>query len=109
LERFYREAICVVAPALLEDYGLTIIEAMRYGKPLIVCNDGGHLCHLVEDGVTGLIVEPTGQAIADAMRYLSDNRDIAIEMGRRGQEVAAAFTWRRAMDEFDGAIEATLS
>jgi glycosyltransferase involved in cell wall biosynthesis len=109
LERYYRDAICVVAPALLEDYGLTVIEAMRYGKPLIVCNDGGHLCHLVEDGVTGLVVEPTGRAIADAMRFLVDNPDVADAMGRRGREVAATFTWSRAMREFEAAIEATLA
>ena len=109
LERRYRDAICVVAPALLEDYGLTAIEAMRYGKPLIVCTDGGHLCHLVEDGVTGLVVEPTGDAIAAAIRYLASNPDVASEMGRRGQEVAATFTWERAMREFEAAIEVTLS
>lgn len=109
LERRYRDAICVVAPALLEDYGLTAIEAMRYGKPLIVCTDGGHLCHLVEDGVTGLVVEPTGSAIAAAIKYLASNPDVASEMGKRGQEVAAAFTWERAMLEFEAAIEATLS
>lgn len=109
LDRYYRQASCVVAPALLEDYGLTAIEAMRYGKPVIVCRDGGHLCQLVEHGVTGLIVEPTGQAIADAMQYLASNIDVAAEMGRRGQEVAATFTWKRAMKDFDDAIEAVLS
>jgi glycosyltransferase involved in cell wall biosynthesis len=109
LERRYREAFCVVAPALLEDYGLTALEAMRYGKPVIVCNDGGHLCHLVEHGVTGLIVEPTGAAIAEAMRFLADNRGAAADMGRNGREVASAYTWERAMGEFADAIEATLS
>ena len=84
LEQRYRNAICVVAPALLEDYGLTAIEAMQYGKPLIVCTDGGHLRHLVEHGVTGLVVEPTGAAIAEAMRYLASNPDVASEMGQTG-------------------------
>lgn len=109
LEQRYRNAICVVAPALLEDYGLTAIEAMQYGKPLIVCDDGGHLGHLVEHGVTGLVVEPTGAAIAEAMRYLASNPDVAAEMGQRGRELAATYTWDRAMQEFEAAIEATLS
>ena len=33
----YRDAPCVVAPALEEDYGLTAIEAMRHGRPVVVC------------------------------------------------------------------------
>ena len=43
LARLYREAPCVVAPALDEDYGLTAIEAMRSRPPVIVCRDGGGL------------------------------------------------------------------
>jgi glycosyltransferase involved in cell wall biosynthesis len=109
LDRLYRQATCVVAPALLEDYGLTVIEAMRYGKPVIVCRDGGHLRELVTDGVTGLVVDPTGQAIADAMRHLNENHALAKSIGARAREFAREFTWERAMSEFDSAIEATLS
>ena len=62
-----RGAGCAVAPAYLEDYGITAVEAMAYGLPLIVCEDGGGLPWFVEDGVTGFVVEPTGRAIAEAM------------------------------------------
>ncbi len=105
LDRLYRCAFCVVVPALLEDYGLTVVEAMRYGKPVIVCRDGGYVCHLVEHGVTGLVVEPTGAAIAAAMRHLAANPEIASALGRQGQLATAAFTWQRALAEFDHGLE----
>src|SRR6202007_3037242 len=66
LARLYAGAICVVAPAYLEDYGLTVIEAMSAGGPVVVCRDGGGVCLPVVDGVNGFVVEPTGRAIADA-------------------------------------------
>ena len=109
LKLSYQQARCVVAPALLEDYGLTALEAMRYGKPMIVCTDGGHLTQLVQHGVNGLVVEPTGEAIAQAIRFLADNPERAKEMGACGREIAAAYTWTRALREFDGAIDAVMS
>ncbi len=57
LDRLYRGALCIVSPAYLEDYGLTAIEAMVYGKPLVVCSDGGNLVNFVEDGVNGFVVD----------------------------------------------------
>lgn len=99
LSRQYASALCVVAPALLEDYGLTVIEAMQHGKPVIVCNDGGGLTEFLEDGVQGLVVEPTGQAIAEAVQLLSDNPEQAASMGRAGRERAQEFTWDRAVDQ----------
>jgi glycosyltransferase involved in cell wall biosynthesis len=100
----YQRAMFVVAPALLEDYGLTVIEAMRHGKPVIACTDGGHLQHFVRDGVNGLLVEPTGQAIASAMRRLRDDPVLRQALGRGARETSAEFTWDRAFEEFDLAI-----
>ena len=67
LQRLLRGAACLVAPALLEDYGLTVIEALQHGVPVVVCHDGGRLTHFVDDGVNGLVVEPLGSAIADTV------------------------------------------
>jgi len=77
LRRAMASAVCVVAPAYDEDYGLTAIEAMAAGTPVIVCRDGGGLVELVDHGVTGLVVEPTGAAIATAIRSLTDDPDLA--------------------------------
>jgi glycosyltransferase involved in cell wall biosynthesis len=100
LARLYAGALCVVAPAYLEDYGLTVIEAMAAGKPVVVCSDGGGLCLPVEDGVNGFVVEPTGRAVAGAVARLREQPDLAREMGERGRETAAEYTWERAMRQF---------
>jgi glycosyltransferase involved in cell wall biosynthesis len=109
LSRLYGEALCVVAPAYLEDYGLTAIEAMHHGKPIIVCTDGGGLVDFVEDGVNGFVVEPTGAAIARAVRTLHDDKALAQRLGDGARETAARFTWSRAMEEFDQGLERVLA
>lgn len=104
LRRLYAESFCVVAPAYDEDYGLTAIESMHYGKPLIVCSDGGGLTRFVEDGVNGLVVEPSGPAMADAIKLLHDDPYLAAKLGDAGRRTACEYTWERAMREIHDAI-----
>jgi len=96
LSHLYATAPCVVAPAHDEDYGLTAIEAMAHGAPVIVCTDGGGLADLVTHEVDGLVVEPTGAAIATAVERVLTDRDLAAGLAEGGRRRAAATTWRRA-------------
>lgn len=109
LRRLLRNASCLVAPALLEDYGLTVIEAMQSGVPVVVCRDGGHLTDFVENGVNGLVVEPDGRAIADAVRSIMEDPLRARSMSDAALERGREFTWARAFRELDAALEQTLS
>jgi len=104
LDAAYRDALCVVAPAFKEDYGLTAIEAMSHGRPVIVCADGGGLVDFVQHGVSGLVVDPTAAAIADAVEQLSSAPDLAAEMGRAALERSHEYTWERGWSELRGAI-----
>ena len=99
LAELYAGAACAVAPAYLEDYGITGVEAMAHGLPLIVCEDGGGLPWFVEDGVTGFVVQPTGRAIAEAMTRLQDDPTLAAEMGREARGRSRNFTWENALVE----------
>lgn len=69
----YRRAAVVVAPALREDYGLTVLEAFAHGRPVVVCDDGGGLVELVADTGGAVVVEPTAQALAAAVAELRDD------------------------------------
>lgn len=100
LLREYRSALCVVCPAFDEDYGLTALEAMACGKPVVACQDGGGYVELIANGVDGFLVEPNGPAIAAAITRLTD-LDLARAMGARGREKARAYTWSRAIDQLE--------
>ena len=105
LARLYAGAICVVAPAYNEDYGLTVIEAMSAGRPAVVCSDGGGVCLPVVDGVNGFVVEPSGRAIAGAVSRLCEDRALASRMGANARETAAEYTWARAMSQIMDGVE----
>ena len=56
-----------------EDFGLTPIEAMSYGKPIVALRRGGATETIVE-GITGeFFDDPIPEALADALRRLNDN------------------------------------
>jgi glycosyltransferase involved in cell wall biosynthesis len=104
LLREYRSALCLVCPAFDEDYGLTCIEAMACGKPVVACRDGGGYVELIDDGVDGFLVEPTGPAIARAIERLKQP-GLARTMGERGRRKAQAYTVKRAVDHVERALQ----
>jgi len=109
LARLYREAPCVVIPAYDEDYGLTAVEALAHGTPVVVCADGGGLTTIVEHEVDGLVVAPTPSAIAGAVQRIVRDPHLAHRLGQAALAKAATFTWERTADELRGCVERVMS
>ena len=92
----YSGAECLVFPSLYEGFGFPPLEAMACGTP-VVSSDRTSLPEVVGDA--GLLVDPHDTAaIADAIRSLLDDEARARELGERGRERAAAFTWERTAE-----------
>jgi glycosyltransferase involved in cell wall biosynthesis len=108
LVRLYRKAPCVVAPAYEEDYGLTAVEAMRFGAPVVVCRDGGGLASIVRDGFDGLVVDPDGPSIAAAVTRICSDDDLRRTLSEGAAATAATFTRRRAADQLRAGLDAVL-
>ena len=109
LTKLYRGALCVVAPAFLEDFGLTALEAMAHAKPVIVCDDGGHLAQIVQDEVTGFVVPPTAQGIAAAVQRLRTDPGLLRKLGCQARERAREFTWERFRQQLWIGVDAVMS
>jgi glycosyltransferase involved in cell wall biosynthesis len=58
-----------ICTAIDEDYGLTPLEAMASGKPVVAVNEGGY--RETVTGQTGLLVEPNVDKIAGAVRFIA--------------------------------------
>ncbi len=87
----------VVFPPFDEDYGFVTVEAFASSRPVITCHDSGGPAEIVDDGVSGLVVDPTPAALAQAFRHVVDNRDEAARMGAAGASFAARLTWPAAL------------
>ena len=100
----YASALCVICPSYEEDYGLTAIEAMAFGKPVIACNDGGGYAEFIEEGKNGFIVEPTGKAIAEKIKFLKENPDKLQEMSKNAYEFSRQYGWDIVLEELNKVI-----
>jgi len=70
-----------------ELFGWMIAEAMAYGKPIVATNVGG-IPELVNDGVTGFLVERGDtSAAADKLEQLIDDPGLRRMLGQAGRDV----------------------
>ncbi|WP_066633881.1 glycosyltransferase [Desulfolucanica intricata] len=77
----------LVIPSLWEGFGLTAIEAMTVGVP-VVASDVGGLPEVVRAGETGILVPPRDPAaLAKAIIWVLKHREEAGRMAARGAEV----------------------
>ena len=77
-----------------ESFGVAIIEASSCGKPVVVSNIGG-LPEVVEDGVSGFVVEPRNpQQTADAIEKLILDDELRNRIGKNGRDrVKKLYDW----------------
>lgn len=98
----YAGALGIVFPPFDEDYGYITLEAFLSRKPVVTTRDAGGPLEFVEDGVTGLIADPTPESIGAAVNRLADDRRLAQALGDAGHDRARTITW-------DGVVERLLA
>lgn len=85
-----------------EAFGIVQIEAMACGKPVICTDLPSGVPWVNQHGVTGLVVKPGDvAALRKGIKQLTDQPDLAREMGERGwQRAAVEFTEDRMIDRY---------
>ncbi|MBU0881006.1 MAG: glycosyltransferase family 4 protein [Candidatus Omnitrophica bacterium] len=75
----------LVMPSLNEAVGISAIEAQAEGVSVVASRVGG-IPEIVQDRVTGLLVNPTDpDALAEAVTELISDKDKRVRMGRSGK------------------------
>ncbi|HVE05788.1 MAG TPA: glycosyltransferase [Paraburkholderia sp.] len=95
LSRFYSAADVFVTTPWYEPFGITPVEAMACGTPVIGADVGG-IRYSVCDGETGWLVPPRDPAaLAARLAQLQADPALARRMGKAGAARArAGFTWQ---------------
>ena len=88
----YQAADLYVTPSIAEGFGLTALEAMACGVPVIVANRSS-LPEVVGDG--GWHAEPNSGDLSSLMRLVLTNPAVAADLRGRGLVRAAEFSWER--------------
>ncbi|CAA0394428.1 unnamed protein product [Arabidopsis thaliana] len=82
-----------INPALVEPFGLTLIEAAAYGLPIVATRNGGPV-DIVKALNNGLLVDPHDQqAISDALLKLVANKHLWAECRKNGLKNIHRFSW----------------
>jgi len=75
-----------------EAFGISLLEAASFGKPLISCEIGTGTSYINIHNETGLVVTPASvHELRNAMQYLIDNPEKATELGRNAKNRSKEF------------------
>ncbi|HLV81222.1 MAG TPA: glycosyltransferase [Chthonomonadaceae bacterium] len=89
VQRLMSAVDVVTLPSRYEACSMSIIEAMALGKPVVATRAGGNP-ELVEDCATGLLIERTPEALAEALICVLSDPERRRRMGEAGRRRAEA-------------------
>ncbi|MGK5739500.1 glycosyltransferase [Micromonospora sp. URMC 103] len=106
--RWYRSADILVAAPWYEPFGLTPLEGMACGVPVIGTNVGG-IADTVVEGLTGDLVPPRDpRALGAAIRRLLTDRVRRFAYATAALDrIRSSYSWKRAAEQL-GAVYAAL-
>lgn len=97
LYHLYNAALCLVHPAFYEGFGLTPLEAMACGTPVIVSNISS-LPEVVGDAA--LLIDPQNdEEITVALWRILTDSALRNQLRTKGLQRADAFSWERAAEQ----------
>lgn len=82
-----------INPALVEPFGLTLIEAAAYGLPVVATKNGGPV-DILKALNNGILIDPHDQkAIEDALLKLVADKNLWLECRKNGLKNIHRFSW----------------
>jgi glycosyltransferase involved in cell wall biosynthesis len=86
LRGFYCHCDVFVAPSRFESFGLVLLEAMMFAKPVVACRTGG-MVEVAEDGITALLADPGDKiSLVRCLERLISNADLRHALGSAGRK-----------------------
>jgi rhamnosyl/mannosyltransferase len=110
LPGFFGAADLFCLPSLVrsEAFGLVLVEAMAYGRPVVATNiEGSGVPWVNLDGVSGLNAKPGDSAsLAECIQRILNNPDLALKFGLGGRlRYESIFTIDKMVDLIEAAYE----
>jgi glycosyltransferase involved in cell wall biosynthesis len=92
LGSYFRKADVFVLPTLEDTWGMVVLEAMTFGKP-ILCSKWAGASELVVEGENGYLFDPYNpEELAELMRRFLNDPELIVSMGQKSQQLIAQYT-----------------
>ena len=97
----YSTADIFVSPTRAESFGLTVLESMACGTPVVAFGVGGIL-DLVSHGVTGYLAKPENYTdLSNGIINLIEDQDLRNALGKKSREVAVnKYTLKKQVQQY---------
>ena len=93
----YRAAAAFIYPSKYEGFGLSPLEAMNHGCP-VVCSNGGSIPEVVGDA--GVYFDPNNpEELRTALERVVTTKTLQADLRARGYARLAAFSWDKCAAE----------
>jgi glycosyltransferase involved in cell wall biosynthesis len=107
LKVFYNQALALVHPSLYEGFGLTLLEAMCFGTPVLTTNSSS-IPEVVGDAA--LRVDATDElAMMDGLVRLDQDTSFRESLRLKGLERVKIFNWKETARQTAGVYERALA
>jgi len=98
VRKYFAAADVVVLPSLSEAFGMSILEGMACGHPVVTSSEAG-VSALVEDRVNGFTFDDPAE-LPNILRRLLDPLERK-RVGAQARQTAEKHTWQIAADEYE--------
>jgi glycosyltransferase involved in cell wall biosynthesis len=92
-EWLYENALAMVYPSVYEGFGLPVLEAMRYGTPVITYNNSS----IYEIAKDSALYAQDALTIKKNLEKLLQNPQLRNKLGKSGKEKVLQFTWENTV------------
>ena len=100
--QYIKNSSFLILPSISEGLGMTIIEAMACGKPVIGTKVGG-IPELIKNNYNGFLIEPNNpDELKLRIKFLIDNtngKKLRKELGTNGEIFSKSFDWKKTAKE----------
>lgn len=98
--QLYNNISVYVQPSVTEGFGIEVLEAMSYGRPVIVSNGAG-AADVVSEGIDGFIVSKRDpKTIAEKIDWFKNHPKELREMGNNAKEKAKEYSWDKTREKY---------
>ncbi len=103
--------VFVFLPATQEGFGLSLLEAMASGRPIVAVRRGGGSTWVLDESRVGMVVErQTPEALAEAVVQVLRDGSLADRLGREAHAIARSqYTMDRMITQVEAVYDEVIT